>query len=105
MNQENRISLNSLYSDFEYSDEPNTLALWGRLLFMANQQETERKGMVISRGQLVTTASRLSIESGLSRQNIRTALSKLEKCGYITIKPTNKFSLITICKYEDYILV
>lgn len=40
--------------------------------------------------------------TGISEQSIRTALTKLKSTSEITIQPTNKFSIITICKYEDY---
>ena len=56
----------------------------------------------ISRGQIATGRERLARETGLSPQQIRTALQHLKKCEFLTSKPTNKYSLITICNYEQY---
>ncbi|NNF85107.1 MAG: hypothetical protein HKM26_01045 [Winogradskyella sp.] len=39
---------------------------------------------------------------GLSVQSIRTALSKLKETGYIKIKTTNRFTLITVVNYDEY---
>lgn len=36
-------------------------------------------GQIIKRGQLITSQERLAEELGLSRQQVRTALNKLEK--------------------------
>ena len=57
---------------------------------------------MVERGQLVTSTLRLAAELNLSRQSIRTCLNKLQTTGEITIKSTNKNTIVTICKYDDY---
>ena len=37
-------------------------------------------------------------EMGLTRQEYRTALKKLEKCGFVTIEPTNRGTIVTLCE-------
>jgi len=44
----------------------------------------------------------LSKALGISIQSIRTSLNKLKSTNEITIKSTNKYSLITIVRYDDY---
>ena len=56
----------------------------------------------LSRGQLIAGREALSSKTGLSEQQVRTALKKLQMVGFLTIKSTKKFSLITICKYDLY---
>ena len=57
---------------------------------------------MIFRGQLVTSLAHLSDGSGLSIRQIRTALGKLSETGEIITETTNKFTVITICKFDFY---
>ena len=41
-------------------------------------------------------------QTGLTVQKIRTALTKLKSTGELTVKTTNKFSIITVTNYELY---
>jgi len=68
----------------------------------ANHQDGNWQGIPVKKGQLVTGRKRLSEETGLSEQKIRGCLNKLKSTGDITIKPTNRFSLVTICNYCTY---
>jgi len=38
----------------------------------------------------------------MSEQEMRTSLEHLKSTNEITIKSTNKFSVITVCKWEEY---
>ena len=58
--------------------------------------------IIIKRGQIVVGIEDLGDQTGLSRQQTRTALTKLKSTNEITIKTTTKYSLITINKYNDY---
>lgn len=60
------------------------------------------KEVLIMRGQVPTGRNKLSEETGLSPQNIRTCLKHLKKCGFLTIKSTKQLSIITLCKYNSY---
>ena len=59
-------------------------------------------GQEIKRGSLVSGRKMLSEKTGISEQTIRTSLERLKSPNEITIKPTRWFSIITLCKYEDY---
>lgn len=54
--------------------------------------------------QLCTSLRILSKETGLSLQNIRTCIGKLQKTGEITFRtlPTHQQSIITICNSDSY---
>jgi hypothetical protein len=69
---------------------------------MANREEGEWEKTKIKRGQLATGLKSLSQDTGISVQSIRTCLDRLKSTNEITIQPTNKFSIITICKYDLY---
>ena len=61
-----------------------------------------KRGQKIKAGQLVTGLISLSNATGISIQSIRTSLSKLKSTRELTIKPTNKFSLITIVNWDKF---
>lgn len=85
-----------------WHDDPTTGWLFVNLILMANFSPSDWKGMRIERGQLVTGRKALSVQTGLSEQMIRTSLNHLKNTGEITIKSTNKFSLITVVNYEKF---
>lgn len=88
--------------DWEWYADGNMVRLWLHLLLKANYKDKKWMGKVIKRGQLVTGRVALSEELGISEKSIRTCLSRLVDTGEISIKTTNKYSVITICKYEEY---
>lgn len=84
-----------------YSDIPVRLTFI-HLLIIANWNNSEWKGTVIKRGQVVVGRKKLSKEIGISEQQLRTSLVKLKSTQEITIKSTNKYSVVTLVKYNDY---
>ena len=59
-------------------------------------------GVHLMPGQLITSQPHLVKETGLTRQNIRTALKKIEKTGEITTKATNQFTIVTVVNWGKY---
>lgn len=53
-------------------------------------------------GQWATGRIAISRDTGLTQQNVRTAINKLEKLNILTIKPTTKFSVFSIVNWEKY---
>lgn len=96
------ICLHRKMLDWEWYSDANTFRLFIHLLLLANHEEKKWKGQVIERGQLVTSISHLSEETGLTIKQVRTCLKKLRTTGEVTSKGTNQFTLITIVKYADY---
>jgi len=84
-----------------YTD-PITKALFIHLLLIASWKDSEWKGMIVKRGQCITGRKQLANVLGCSERQIRTAIAHLISTSEVTIKTTNKFSVITIEKYDDY---
>ena len=88
--------------------KPNICHLAIHLLLKANHQPHtflwNGKAETIHTGQVLTGRKALSQETGQSQRQVRTALSTLSDStiGFMTIKTTNKFSIISIAKYCDY---
>jgi hypothetical protein len=65
--------------------------------FLFNKEE-----ITIERGQVLTGRLKLKQQTGISEQSIRTCLDILTNTGFLTIKSTNQFSIITINKYNEF---
>lgn len=88
--------------DWEWYQDTNTKCVFLHLLLLAQHEERRWMGRPIQRGQVVTSHARLVSELGMSLQNIRTALNNLQRSGEIIKNSTNKYTIITICKWDDY---
>ena len=88
--------------EWEWYDDLYMFRLFMHLLLKANYRDKEWHGIIIKRGQLVTSLVNLSDETGLTCQQVRTCLDKLIKTGEINKQTTNKFTTITVCKYGKY---
>ena len=75
------------------------------LILTASFSDTYWRGTTIKRGQLVTSYKNLSADLGFSVQQIRTALNKLKSTHEITVKTTNKYTIITVENWDKYQLI
>lgn len=96
------ISLHRKILDWEWYHDHNTTRLFIHLLMKAAHQNTKWQGQQILRGQLITGRKVLAVETGISERSIRTCLENLKTTNELTIKTTNRFSLITLVNYEIY---
>jgi len=88
--------------DWEWFGDSKMVHLYIYLLIKANYTDANWRGQEIKRGQLVTGLDSLHKQTGISKQSLRTCLERLKLTKEINIESTNKFSLITIVKYEEY---
>ena len=102
MLQNGFIALHRSLLRWGWHTDPATGWLFVNLLLMANWEDGEWQGMPVKRGQLVTGRKALAAQTGLSERQIRTALDHLKSTNELTIKSTNKFSLITIVNYNKF---
>lgn len=85
----------------EWYTDVVTMHLYRHCRLRANFESTKWRGIELERGQFITSLKTLSAETGLSVMQVRTALAKLEKSGYIANKSTNKNRIITVLFYSD----
>lgn len=85
---------------------PTAWQVFGYLLLMANSKPHRRiiAGVMTEAqaGEIVTGRERLADELGLSVQQIRTALNLLKKLEIITVRSTNKYSVISLVNWDRY---
>jgi hypothetical protein len=96
------ITLHRKLLDWEWYSDINTKTLFIHCLLKANWEDKNWRGIDVKRGSFVTSYDSLSKETKLTIQQIRTSIFKLTKTQEINIQTTNKFTLLTIVKYEDY---
>lgn len=88
--------------DWDWYDDPFMFSLWIHLLLEANWKDGEWHGEEVKRGQIITSVAKLSASTGLSDKQVRICLERLVKGGEIEKKTANKWTKITICKYDTY---
>ena len=96
------IKLQRKILDWEWYDDIPTKTLFIHLLLKANFKDKTWRGILIKRGEFLTGRKELSKETGLSEQQIKTALNKLKLSQEIAVTTTNKFSIIKVENYFDY---
>lgn len=88
--------------EWEWYLDDNTFRLFLHLLLNANHESKKWRGTVIDTGQRLTSLGHLAEELRLGVQQIRTSLNKLKSTNELTIKSTNKNTLITIVNWSKY---
>jgi len=96
------IKMHYKFLNWEWANDPKMVSLFLHLLLKANFQGKNWRGQDIKRGQLIIGLHTLSASTGISLQSLRTCLKRLKSTNEITIKSTNKYSLITIRNYDTY---
>jgi len=102
MNENTWIKLYRKFAEWEWFNISEMVHLFVYLLISANNVDDEWRGIKVKRGQLITGRKSLKESTGISEQTLRTCLRRLESSKEITIQSTNKYSIITVCKYDEY---
>lgn len=89
-------------TEWEWYQNPNTFRLFLHILLKANFTDGRFEGREVKRGQLLTSLPKLSVQTKLSIQQVRTALKHLISTGEITDEGTAQYRIITVCKYDLY---
>ena len=88
--------------EWEWYSDNNVFRVFMHLILKANHKEKRYKGIELKSGSVITSRDILAFETGLSVQQIRTALDKLKSTNEITIETNSKGTIIQIVKYEKY---
>jgi hypothetical protein len=96
------IKLHRKFLDWEWFNKSEAVHLFLYMLIKANHKNAKWQGNDVKRGQFISSLGNISNATGISIQQIRTILKKLEKTNEIEVKSTSQFTIVTICKYECY---
>lgn len=96
------VKLHSKFLNWEWYQDKNTKVLFIHCLLKANWKDGKFEGIDVPRGSFVTSLNSLSEETGLSKQEARTAIKHLISTQEITQLKYSKYTVITIKNYEQY---
>jgi len=88
--------------EWEWYTNPNVKSLFLHCLLSANFKDKKWQGVIIKRGQFVTSLNNLGDDLGLTVQNIRTCIQKLEKTGELTKVSTSTYTVVTVVNFDTY---
>ena len=89
-------------TEWEWYTDSHMVHLFLHLLIKANSSDKNWRGITVKKGQLITNLNALSVQTGISKQSVRTCLNRLEKTGEINTQTNTRFTVITICKFDSY---
>ena len=96
------VKLYRRFPDWQWFKKPEMVQIFVFCLLSAAHRDHVWQTVNIRRGEFPTSVAALCRATGLSTQQVRTCLSRLERTGEITQKSTNKFTIISICNFDDY---
>lgn len=96
------VSFHRKFKDWEWYKDVPVKTLFQHCILMANFKDKEWRGQTIKRGSFITSYSTLANETGLTERQVRTALTKLKMTNELSHEATNKYSIITVLKYNRY---
>lgn len=90
------------FTEWRWYHDEMVKSLYIHCLLKAYVKDFEIGGEIFERGTFITSTLKLADELGTTRQKIRTALEKLVSTNEITIKSTNKKTVIKVVNYTIY---
>ncbi|MCK4706223.1 MAG: hypothetical protein KAT90_12130 [Gammaproteobacteria bacterium] len=96
------ISIHRKFKDWEWYGDSKIVHLFLHCLLKANHKPSKWRGQDIDAGQFITSQPHLAEETHLSVMQVRTILNKLKLTGELTVKITNKYSIISITNWDSY---
>lgn len=87
---------------WEWHDDPACLSVMVHALLLANLEPSKWHGEELERGEFVSSFNSLVEATGLSKQQVRTAVSKLEACGFLTRKQHSKYTVFKVENFSQY---
>ena len=88
--------------NWEWYKNSNTKSLFLHCLLKANFTDAKFENEVIKRGEFVTSFKKLSEETGMSINEIRTALKHLNLTQVLTHRSNCQYTVITVLNFDKY---
>ncbi len=88
--------------DWRWHHKPEYVSFMLHCLLKANPKPTKWETIELEKGQFVTSMKSMCESVGITERTYRTIVKNLTDCGFLTVKTTNKYSVVTICNYATY---
>ena len=102
MSDGNYVKISRSILDWEWWMDMNTTRVFIYMIIRANWKEGKFKGMDIPRGSFVASIASISDGTGLTHDEVRTAIKHLIKSGNVTKQSTNKYTVFSVVGYDSY---
>lgn len=96
------IKLHRKLREWEWYSDTNCVRVFLELLLTCEYTDKKWRGIIVKRGQLLTSLKELSSITNLTEKQIRTVLDKLKKTGEIRSTRADQGQLVTLTHYEEY---
>lgn len=96
------VKLHRSLLEWEWYDDIPTKLVFIHLLLTANYKASKYRGVDVPAGSVVTGRMELAKATGLTENQIRTAITKLKNTSEITSNAYAKFSVISITNWSVY---
>lgn len=96
------ILLHKKLLSWEWYSDINVSRVFVHSLLIANYKPEIWRGKEILRGQFVRSRKKFAAETGLSEQQLRTVLKKLESTSELTISGSSQHTVFTVVNYDEY---
>lgn len=85
-----------------WRNKPKTVAVYFFLRINANHFENGFDNITICPGEVVSGRARIAAETGLTEDEVRTAISHLKRSGHITSRSTNSYTVFSFTDKENW---
>ena len=102
MNQLGWVKMHRSMLDWEWYSDINVCRLFMHMILKANHKDGKWRGILINRGQTLTSLNTLESETGLSKSQIRTAIKKLISTREIAQQSHSQHTVFTVINYDSY---
>jgi len=96
------VKLDRNLATWRWFKNPKTVVVWIWLIINANIEDHDFERETIHRGEIATSRKAISTATGLTENEVRTALDHLKSTGEITSRTRSKYQVISILRYNDY---
>jgi len=88
--------------NWEWYNDINVKVLFIHLLLIVNIESQRKRNVYIPSGSIDRTYEQLVSETGLTMQQLRTAISKLKSTGEITVEQHPNFSVFSVVQWGKF---
>jgi hypothetical protein len=96
------IKLHRKFLEWEWYDDNNTKILFLHCLLMANHKDKKYRGILVKRGEFLTSYELLAKQTHLSVRSVRTSLKKLKSTHEVTSESSRQGTRIQVVNYDSY---
>lgn len=96
------IKIDRCMRNWGWYKDPPTKSVFLELLLTASYKDAAFLGEDLHSGEAAFSIRGMAASTGLSEQNVRTAIKHLQNTGEITVRATGKYSVATINNWSKY---